>query len=414
MERNEIGGLAVRAARHAKAATNKPSRFSAKQKVAAFIAGAIITIGGGAGGFVVIHGGGGGGGSCVPSFTIAAVCSSADIGTDLEINVSTHADNTTNYIACTNTTWLAYAQAYSRGVQGVDYTRTGSGWPVKIALNFAVGVTDPTHNGMDWGCKGDGNPNTFDIFPCIQGNGTNTGFGNDVMKISGASSTTSGNVQAHSAPDVCGSNIQGRTGGINDGPKDCGADGFCGGNPSCPIITGGVPQCGGDDAHQDCIQIQGGNTVQFFDSVMGDYGHYKATCAGSGGALWINAVQPTSYCTNVGGQDTPPHGCAWIRGHAVSCNHGLNAKITSQTGVTNPQNSVGIVTDSIWRVGAPGVTGTDGWFVCSAAAASNNLATEAPSWTFTNNTTETYCLSGTPTYCVNHGGSGFPTTNDAF
>lgn len=331
-------------------------------------------------------------GGCVAAFgptPSADGCTAAMAGTDLEINVNSANSQFAgqSFARCTSalTTWAA---AYSKGTNGVDYTRTGSGWPVKVALNFTVGTTDVAENGFEFqtGCTGDGNPNTIDLFLCIQGNGHTTGFGNDAVKV-GASAH---DVQVVSNPNVCGNNIEGRTGGINDGPKECDA----------------ALRAAGKCAHQDCIQVQGASNIQWFDSVMGDYHGNVATCTGSGGGYWINAVAPTSYCTG-----SP--GCAWVRGHSITCNHGLNAKITTQNNVVNPGNSFGIVTDSVWRVGVIHYD-SDGTIGCSVAAGSNNLATEAPSWTFSNNSTAIYCATGSFSYCVNHGGSGFDPTQDAW
>jgi hypothetical protein len=301
-------------------------------------------------------------------------------GTDLEITVnSANADSSTSFSKCTSAL-TTYAANYSRGTQGVDYTRTGTGYPVKIALNFTPGTLDITHNGFEFGanCTGDGNPTTIDFFLCIQGNGRDTGFGNDAVKVG----STAHDVQVVSDQAVCGANIQGRTGGLNCGPKE----------------NNGLPNA----AHQDMIQFQGATNIQWFDSYGGDWAHYQATCAGSGGADWINAVAPTSYCLG-----NP--GCEWLRGHAITCNHGLNAKITSQTGVVNPGNSHGVVANSFFRIGAAADIAA---LLCAAPGSSNNLATEAPGWTFTANTSETYCASGAPSYCVNNGGPGFNPANN--
>lgn len=94
------------------------------------------------------------------------------------------------------------------------------------------------------------------------------------------------------------------------------------------------------NAHQDCVQFQGGYRIGLVDVTCGDWTNKHATVEGAGGALFF------STAGGVWADDVDV-----IRMHGLACNNAFNENQTTRG--TNVNWSNGIVKDSAFRQGDP-------------------------------------------------------------
>ncbi len=360
-------------------ATRTKLKKVARSRVAQFIAGAVIIIGGGAGGFVVVHPGSSA--TCLVSNTLAqnqTGCPSI-IGLDLEINEKdSNADTVGSFFVRCATNITTYIQNYNKGVNGVDYTRTGShvaGHPDKIQVNFTRGQTTDIVLLDMANCTGDSDSDTVDWIACTEGNGIDTGTTDDAMKASGNSGPNGIQITQQGCTNMGGTG--GLTGGLNCMGHVIGAN------------------------HQDAMQFNGaGTNITFVDMVSGDYHGKRATCPDSGGGAFISLFSTVGFCTN----------CNIIRAHIVACNKGFNANTDGSVNNTLP---TGTVTGLLVRAGNPadysgnsttGPVGTacdssitphvfDNMAAFQYATGLNNVHNVVPSMSFINNTGDQWCTT---------------------
>lgn len=206
-----------------------------------------------------------------------------------------------------------------------DAVVSGEGWPVKVRIAFPPGrvlTGDKIGFSLSPGCRGDGDPETIDLVIEIEGDGATRGFADDAFKVK-STVDPPGGIQV--------------TGFLNCGPPR-------------------------EGAHQDGIQVQGGDGIGFYDVEIGDWETGTATCSGAGGAFFISGTRST-WGTDITVE----------RMRAVACNHGL--------GINDGTESSGTMTDSRFRAGNPAdaEAGKCGFQsrVCADFA-------RAPNWTFEN------------------------------
>ncbi len=238
----------------------------------------------------------------------------ASVGLDLRINENDANKMTSGSVVNCTQNILTMAQNYAKGVAGVDYTKTGSGYPVRIQIDYAPGQTTGLI-GFVVGNNCSGNPtdpDAVDAILCSEGNGRGTGTVNDAMKIAGNFGTNGIRITQAGCTDMVGG-VGGTTPGI---------------------------QCGGGTNHIDNIQFQGAVNVWLVDAVAGDFHGGYATCPGAGGGIFFSLFNTNGYC----------HNCHIIRGHVDACNKGFNAH---NDGSVDGTLSTGSVVGLVSRSGNP-------------------------------------------------------------
>jgi hypothetical protein len=248
-------------------------------------------------------------GTCTIDDTSGCV---AAAGRTLTINNAAAAtpDSSIHFWIC-NTTLTAENQSGA--------TITGSGFPVRVDINFNAGTTlERDGASIEPGCLGDTDADcatSIDLILEIEGNGVDTGFSADAVK------------QKLAGTPTCGIQI---TGTVNCGPPPTGA-------------------------HPDGIQAQGLSNVSWVDFEVADYDSGEATCQGAGGAFFYSSAGANAATnTHV------------IRGKYIACNTSFQDGDSGiNTGSVNGALFRGGRTESAATGGTPACEGYPGTTACA-------------------------------------------------